>query len=465
MPQDLLQRRALIKLTHSLKLNQELSSNNEPKSFECCKQKFMDEGLLKKHLIQNHWDWIQSKKLEIDNHDKSKLNHQQFLKEYTKRRCDKGGSDPIELNCDCNNNGTVLLFYNYVALQDSKSITTLLSNHCHQLNLTGKVRISNEGYNITVAGSTNEINSFIDLFLNQSDILLPGFDLLENQKELIDQFIFQFFKPTLGCVHVFQNMSVKYVEEICPLNVSKSYWDPQIPCTSLNVARKLHSKNLNPTSITHTETDVIQTLLPSEYHQLLKSSSHDSNTIILDVRNYYESKLGHFKNSITPPIRKFSTLPEYIKNNSQQFKDKTIFTYCTGGIRCEKAARYIQNETGSNIIMLEGGIHNYINWINESNEESLFQGLNYIFDARQSIKHSNDTIITNCLYCKQKCGIYKKCSSKNCHLLVECCQPCFDLHDKQIFCCHDCQHQTGTICECERNRLDDLSISRNNLEK
>lgn len=107
------------------------------------------------------------------------------------------------------------------------------------------------------------------------------------------------------------------------------------------------------------------------------------------------------------------------------------------------------------IFMLEGGIHNYLEWIDSSSdkEESMWQGKNYVFDARQALG-SSSTTVGRCQNCKLPCDVYKKCASKGCHLLILYCQTCTVEHHH---CCNECRDgiipdDSGGLCFCERQR-------------
>ncbi|KAJ3253487.1 thiosulfate sulfurtransferase (rhodanese)-like domain-containing protein 2 [Boothiomyces macroporosus] len=401
--------------------------------FQCseCQELFANIEQTKKHLCITHPEIIQSALNLIDTKKEAPV------ETYFKRRCAKGKSDPISLSCDCNQNGTVLLYYNYTTT-DSIKLAKELESLGTKLGLTGKIRVGSEGYNITVAGSTESCDEWVKHFLDPE--IMPGIDKIGDK---LDEFILKFFKPSKGCVHVFDGLSVKIVSEICPLGIPAERL-PKIPCTSEKVIDYI----LNPKII---ELGNIISLPPAEYHQELLDAGDDC--VILDTRNYYESKIGLFKNAVAPAIRKFSSLPQYIKKTKDDYKDKKILTYCTGGIRCEKASRFIQAETGSKVVMLEGGIHNYLEWASKTNTESLFQGVNYVFDARQSLGDSQN-LISNCQICGEKSGNYKKCVGDNCHLLITCCPTC---GTDGLYCCQDCkEHQT--ICSCEEKRRRELAI-------
>jgi predicted sulfurtransferase len=234
------------------------------------------------------------------------------------------------------------------------------------------------------------------------------------------------------------------VNELCPFDFS---FQPAIEPHSLKIANIVQGKE------SHDSTTSIKFLSPSEFHQAILKSTTDSDAIILDTRNYYESQIGYFVNAITPPIRKFSDLPAYV-NKNPELKSKKVFAYCTGGIRCEKASRFIQQSTGGQVSVLEGGIHNYLEWAKQENVDPLYFGANYVFDGRRVMGKGDAKIMTaKCLYCSMPCADYTKCVSKNCHLIIPACDEC---RTKWHHCCKPCEQ--GNNCNCELQRKEMVSM-------
>jgi UPF0176 protein len=175
----------------------------------------------------------------------------------------------------------------------------------------------------------------------------------------------------------------------------------------------------------------VKGLSPEEFHtQLIKlKEKDDGSTLLLDVRNDYESKIGHFKGAVCPPIRKFSSLKKYVEHHPDLFSGKKqLLTYCTGGIRCEKAAAWLMDEIGVPVSMLDGGIHNYLEWINEKPMENCFVGANYVFDGRIAL---GGEVNGACEKCSVSGSLYGKCSRCPIHVLT--CGDCFG-----IALCHKC---------------------------
>lgn len=130
------------------------------------------------------------------------------------------------------------------------------------------------------------------------------------------------------------------------------------------------------------------------------------------------------------------------------------------GIRCEKAASYIKDSTdNSQIYMLEGGIHSYLEWIksSESESSSLFKGSNYVFDARVVSPGVTDPV--SFCNCGKPSDRYEKCTGFGCHLMVVNCLECSV--GAAIFCCEECESKKEgekLICSCERKRRSKLLV-------
>ena len=155
----------------------------------------------------------------------------------------------------------------------------------------------------------------------------------------------------------------------------------------------------------------------------------DKNTITIDMRNHYESEIGHFKGAQLPDVDTFrESLPIIEKKYNSSKDDKNILMYCTGGIRCEKASAYLINKGYKNVYQLNGGIIEYARQVKEHNLENKFLGKNFVFDNRRSERISGD-IISNCHQCGDKCDEHVNCNNEACHLLFIQCENCAKKYD------------------------------------
>ncbi len=163
----------------------------------------------------------------------------------------------------------------------------------------------------------------------------------------------------------------------------------------------------------------------------------DPDTVLVDMRNHYESEIGHFKNAVTPDVDTFRDSLDIIERDLKDHKeDKNLVMYCTGGIRCEKASAYYKHKGFKKVFQLEGGIIEYTRQVNEKGLENKFLGKNFVFDQRRSERISDD-IISKCHQCGKPCDTHVNCANEACHLLFIQCDEC---SEKMENCCStECQ--------------------------
>ena len=154
------------------------------------------------------------------------------------------------------------------------------------------------------------------------------------------------------------------------------------------------------------------------------SLTNAGNTIVVDMRNHYESEIGHFEGAITPDVDTFrDSLPIIEKELSEYKSDKNLVMYCTGGIRCEKASAYFKHKGFEHVYQLEGGIIEYARQVKNQGLDNKFIGKNFVFDERRSEAISDD-IIANCHQCDSPCDTHVNCANDACHLLFIQCKSC-----------------------------------------
>jgi UPF0176 protein len=161
-------------------------------------------------------------------------------------------------------------------------------------------------------------------------------------------------------------------------------------------------------------------LKAKQFNELLE----DSNTIVVDMRNHYESEIGHFTNAIKPDVDTFrESLPIIEDQLSAHKSDKKLLMYCTGGIRCEKASAYFKHKGFENVYQLEGGIIEYTRQVKEEGLQSKFIGKNFVFDHRLGERITDD-IVSQCHQCGTPCDVHTNCVNEGCHLLFIQCEKC-----------------------------------------
>jgi UPF0176 protein len=151
-------------------------------------------------------------------------------------------------------------------------------------------------------------------------------------------------------------------------------------------------------------------------------------TIVVDMRNHYESEVGHFENAICPDVDTFRDSLPIVVNLLKDKKDHNVVMYCTGGIRCEKASAWLKHNGFQNVFQLNGGIIEYTRQVKDQNLENRFKGKNFVFDERLGERISND-VISTCHQCVRPCDDHTNCKNDGCHLLFIQCKECAEKFD------------------------------------
>ncbi|MFM8346437.1 MAG: rhodanese-related sulfurtransferase [Bacteroidota bacterium] len=146
-------------------------------------------------------------------------------------------------------------------------------------------------------------------------------------------------------------------------------------------------------------------------------------TIIVDMRNHYESEVGHFRNAVCPDVDTLREELQVVEDLMKGKEDKNLLMYCTGGIRCEKASAWMKHKGFANVFQLEGGIIHYSRQVKEQGLENRFIGKNFVFDERMGERISPD-IISKCHQCGAPCDDHTNCLNEACHLLFIQCEAC-----------------------------------------
>jgi len=183
------------------------------------------------------------------------------------------------------------------------------------------------------------------------------------------------------------------------------------------VRKKIVADGLNDSSFDVTNSGIH--LNAKEFNQL----TEDPNTVIVDMRNHYESEVGRFKNAICPDADTFREELKIAEDLLHDKKDKHIVMYCTGGIRCEKASAWMKHVGFKNVFQLDGGIIEYARQVKEQGLENKFVGKNFVFDERLGERISED-IISVCHQCGKPCDTHTNCKNEGCHLLFIQCEEC-----------------------------------------
>jgi UPF0176 protein len=238
--------------------------------------------------------------------------------------------------------------YKFIELTNLEEIKAKLKPFCIDLGLKGTVLLANEGANIFVSGTKD----CIDIFTRS----LPDFGLPSIT-----------FKESPSEAQPFKRMLVKIKAEIIAMG------QPQI------------KPELHPAPYLDVKT-------------FAKWIKEKKDMVVLDTRNDYEIHLGKFKDAIDLNVHNFNDFPEAVDNMSEEFKSKPVVTYCTGGIRCEKAAPYMIQAGFKEVYQLDGGILKYFE---ECGNEG-WEGECFVFDKRVGVNTDlNETSTIQCFACRK----------------------------------------------------------------
>lgn len=178
--------------------------------------------------------------------------------------------------------------------------------------------------------------------------------------------------------------------------------------------------------------------------------ANEEDTIVVDMRNHYESEIGHFEGAITPDVDTFrDSLPIIEKDLSAHKSDKNLVMYCTGGIRCEKASAYFKHKGFKRVYQLEGGIIEYARQVKNQGLDNKFIGKNFVFDDRRSEVISDD-VIASCHQCGAPCDTHVNCANEACHLLFIQCPTCAEKYND---CCSDSCTSIVALPEDKQKKL------------
>ena len=227
---------------------------------------------------------------------------------------------------------------------------------------------------------------------------------------------FDIFKETLDKIEFLRGVRLNIAVE----DDGKSFFTLSVKVRPKIVADGLDDSTFNP-SDTGTHLDA----------ENFNKITAEKNTILVDMRNHYESEVGYFQGAVRPQVETFRQELDLVEDMLKGNEDKNLVMYCTGGIRCEKASAYFKHKGFKNVFQLEGGIIKYANDAKEQGLENKFIGKNFVFDERLGERISED-IVAQCHQCGEPCDTHTNCANDACHLLFIQCEKCTE---KFIKCC------------------------------
>ena len=234
------------------------------------------------------------------------------------------------------------------------------------LQKAGKDRLTISFYKYSKISNTEELRNHLFLFWNSIDVLGRIYIAHEgiNAQLSVPADNFEAFKTHLDTIDFLKHVRINIAIEHDLLSFLK---------LKVKVRDKIVSDGLNDDTF---DSSAIGTHVnATEFNTLIE----DENTVVVDMRNHYESEIGHFKNAITPDVDTFRESLDLIEDDLKDYKEtKKLVMYCTGGIRCEKASAYYKHKGFKNVYQLEGGIINYARQVEKEAIENKFIGKNFV---------------------------------------------------------------------------------------
>ena len=248
--------------------------------------------------------------------------------------------------------------YKFEPLSDIDSLVREFQSVCDDLELKGSVYLSPNGINFSLAGSEEAIDQYL-LFMEQDR-----------------RFLDIPLKKTYSETQPFRRMKVRPKKEIISLG----------------------RDDINPRELTG------EYVTPKE---LFAMYENNEDVIVLDTRNEYETRVGLFENAVDLQLDTFRDFPDAIEQLPEEYKDKQIVMYCTGGIRCEKASAVMLKAGFSDVKQLEGGVLDYF----KETGGKYWNGDCFVFDERVALDTDlNETEYIYCYICREPLSAEEKAS-------------------------------------------------------
>ena len=281
-----------------------------------------------------------------------------------------------------------LSFYKYFNIENPQEFRNDFYHNLEKLNCFGRIYIAQEGINAQMNVPEQNVDEFLEYLYSISEL---------------------------------NNIPIKWAIE----DDGKSFYKLTIKVRPKIVADGLENNSYDLSKVG-------KHLTALEFHDAIDKPG----TIVVDMRNHYESEIGHFKNAYCPDVDTFREEIQLVLDKYKDDKDKEFLLYCTGGIRCEKASSFLIHNGFDNVSQLYGGIIEYAQQIKQMGVESKFYGKNFVFDERLG-ESVDGQVISRCHQCGKPANTHTNCANADCHLLFIQCTEC---REKYEGCCtEECQ--------------------------
>ena len=248
--------------------------------------------------------------------------------------------------------------YKFERLDSLDTLIPEFQDKCDELELKGSVYLSPRGINFSISGTEANIENYIEFMENDSRFLnIP-------------------LKRTYSETQPFRRMKVRLKKEI--ISLGRDDIDP----------RELTGEYVSP-------------------QELLSMYENNEDVVVLDTRNEYETRVGLFKNAVDLQLDTFRDFPKAIEQLPEEYKEKQIVMYCTGGIRCEKASAVMLKAGFTDVKQLEGGVLDYF----KETGGKYWNGDCFVFDERVALDTDlNETEYIYCYICREPLSAEEKAS-------------------------------------------------------
>ncbi|MGB5820111.1 MAG: rhodanese-related sulfurtransferase [Saonia sp.] len=314
----------------------------------------------------------------------------------------------------------------------------------------GKERLTISFYAYAHIGNPSIFRNYLFIHWNELDVLGRIYVAHEgiNAQLSVPAENFEAFKTFLDSITFLRNVR---------LNIAIEQDNKSFLKLKVKVRKKIVADGLDDGTFDVTNKGIHVNAI--EFNALIE----DQDTVLVDMRNHYESEIGHFKNAITPDVDTFRDSLDLIEKDLADYKeDKKLVMYCTGGIRCEKASAYYKYKGFKKVYQLEGGIIEYARQVEKLNLENKFLGKNFVFDHRRGERIS-EHVIAQCHQCGKPCDVHVNCANEACHLLFIQCEDCAKNMDN---CCSNaCKEIHGLPFEEQKKLRKGITVSNKIFKK
>ncbi|QQR83535.1 rhodanese-related sulfurtransferase [Candidatus Peregrinibacteria bacterium] len=274
-------------------------------------------------------------------------------------------------------------FYRYVQLEDVNRLRDELYRAWAAMGVLGRIYVATEGINAQIS------------------VPMPQWDVFVKYLYSFKAFEQMPFKVAVEDDESFWKLAIKVKKQIVADGLPAGEYD------ITNVGKHLDAESFN--------------------------EAMEEGATVVDMRNQYESRIGHFEGAITPDVDTFKEELVQVKEMLKGKENEKVLLYCTGGVRCEKTSAYLKHHGFKDVNQLHGGIIQYAHEVKQKGLSSKYKGANYVFDGRTAERITDD-VLTHCDQCQDTCDQMVNCKNVMCNLLFVQCNGC---GEKMSGCCSE----------------------------